>query len=262
MSNSLQNSNNYNINLKETSKYIFSKYINIINEYIKLFFENVKILDKTYYLYIFKKGLECISHIFNMLLLYTNNLEITKMYSEKSYYYYVEFISQIENTNNNFLQLNSKDASLFIYKKTIFDINNDIKKNFTLNINNKIKIKNCKLLINIYNSLILNNFNKYSNNLNDIINYLSKSMNKILNLYDNNENLYYDNIDIIYLFINKFMTNNTNYCKNICQYIDLLINKLKNLSKKEKIKNNIITIDYTIFDSYTPNKFIDYISDR
>ena len=37
-------------------------------------------------------------------------------------------MGQISEDNNSYLQLTSKDAMLFVYKKTIFDINTDFKK--------------------------------------------------------------------------------------------------------------------------------------
>ena len=37
-----------------------------------------------------------------------------------------------------YLQLNSKDAALFVYKKTLFELNNDYRKEFKLNSYSKI----------------------------------------------------------------------------------------------------------------------------
>ena len=76
------------------------------------------------------KGIESISHIFTFILLYTKNLELTVYHTKKSYLYYNEFINQINDENNSFLKLNSKDAILFIYKKSIFEINK--KKGFVI----------------------------------------------------------------------------------------------------------------------------------
>ena len=39
---------------------------------------------------------------------------------QKGYIYFIEFIGQISEDNHSFLQLNSKDASLFVYKKINF----------------------------------------------------------------------------------------------------------------------------------------------
>ena len=63
-----------------------------------------------------------LKHIFNTLLLYTKNLNLTVYHCKKAYLFYVEFITQIGDENHSFLQLNSKDAVIFLYKKTIFEI--------------------------------------------------------------------------------------------------------------------------------------------
>ena len=72
----------------------------------------------------------------------------------KSLCFYVEFIGQIGDDNHSFLQLNSNDASLFVYKKTIFDINNEYRKNFVLTEEDKKKNDIFYLSINIYNYIL------------------------------------------------------------------------------------------------------------
>ena len=62
--------------------------------------------------------------------MYTKNLDLTVYHCKKAYLFYVEFIGQIGDDNNSYLQLNSKDATLFVYKKTIFEINNEYRKQF------------------------------------------------------------------------------------------------------------------------------------
>jgi hypothetical protein len=66
----------------------------------------------------------------------------------------VEFIGQIGDDNHSFLQLNSKDASLFVYKKTIFNINNEYRKEFASMIDVNIVTNNVGYLIKIYNKMI------------------------------------------------------------------------------------------------------------
>ena len=140
---SLCNLANYKSKLSSSLQTIFANYGEIVSNYINLFYECIKIENKDYFYYLFKNGLTSITHIFNMLLLYTNNLELTQSYCQNSLFYYVEFISQIDNINHSFLELNGKDASLFIYKKSIFEINNDIKKN--ANIKNLLNGKEDKI---------------------------------------------------------------------------------------------------------------------
>ena len=63
-----------------------------------------------------------------MIFYYTKNLDLTFYHTQKAYFFYIEFIEQIYDDNVTFLRLSSRDALMFVYKKTIFDINNDHKK--------------------------------------------------------------------------------------------------------------------------------------
>ena len=218
---SLCNLANYKSKLSSSLQSIFANYGEIVSNYINLFYECIKIENKDYFYYLFKNGLMSITHIFNMLLLYTNNLELTQSYCQNSLFYYVEFISQIDNINHSFLELNGKDASLFIYKKSIFEINNDIKKN--ANIKNNIKITNAKLLTNIYVKLIeiiynnkftrcissenssLDNLMKIQASLTEIIND-KKSLNekKLLDDKKKNEIVINNKLVIIDKFVDYF----------------------------------------------------------
>ena len=116
---SLYNIENYNTNLNVTANDILNKYNLLITEYFKL---NIKGIKE------WTRGLETISHVFEIMLYYTKNLELTYYHSQKAFYFYGEFISQIIEDPNNYLQLSSKDATLFVYKKTIFEINAQIQK--------------------------------------------------------------------------------------------------------------------------------------
>lgn len=122
---SLQINSNYNESVNCEVSDIKHKYLFIINDYLN----NIKINKKENTNFIILRGVETITHVFNMILYFTKNLEITHFYSEKSFYLYIEFINQITDDNNKFLQLCSRDASIYVYKKTIFDINNKYRKN-------------------------------------------------------------------------------------------------------------------------------------
>jgi hypothetical protein len=95
---------------------------------MRLISEKINIKNKQYYIFIFERGIETLIHIFSMIFYYTKNLELTFYHSQKAYYFYIEFIEQISDDNITFLQLSSRDALMFVYKKTIFEINNDHKK--------------------------------------------------------------------------------------------------------------------------------------
>lgn len=146
---------NYNQQLLNDPEEIVLNYFNILKEYLFHAGENIIMQDYSYYIFIVKRGLDCIKHIFNILLLYTNNLDLVVYHCKKSYLYYIEFISQIGNENHTYLQLNSKDAALFVYKKTVFDINNEKRSNFTLSDKNKEKLDYLSTFCEIVNEIVL-----------------------------------------------------------------------------------------------------------
>ena len=131
----ISNTENYNrdFEFNDTKTYV-ERYIELINEYMLYVVENMIIQDDTYLLFLIRRGVETIMHCFKFLLMYTKNLELTVYQCKKALYYYIEFIGQISDValHHSYLQLNSKDATLFVYKKTIYDINNIYRKNFTL----------------------------------------------------------------------------------------------------------------------------------
>jgi len=125
----LTNIENYKIMVSSSLNEILNKYILVIVNYMKLFSEKINIKKYNYYKFIFTRGLDTITNVFKILLLFTKNIELTYYHSQKAFYFYIEFIEQISNDQNTFLQLSSREACMFVYKKTIFEINNDFKKN-------------------------------------------------------------------------------------------------------------------------------------
>ncbi len=70
-------------------------------------------------------GIETIECIFLMLLLKTKNLQLVVQNSENTIFYFFEFIEQMSRPHTELhalLNLTLVDAKLFVYKKTLFDI--------------------------------------------------------------------------------------------------------------------------------------------
>jgi len=124
----LSNVDNYKKNIHHTGQEILNKFTDIIIDYMRIMTEKITMKKKSYYLFIFERGIETLIHVFSMIYFYTKNLELTFYHSQKAYYFYIEFIEQISDDNVTFLQLSSRDAVLFVYKKTIYEINNEYKK--------------------------------------------------------------------------------------------------------------------------------------
>lgn len=129
---SLHNADNYlealssNNHAKNTD--ILNKYKTLVIEYLQFILENMNCKSDELYKYIILRGLTTITHVFQLIFLNTKNLNLSYFHSQKAFYYYVEFIGQITGEENTFLQLTSKDAIMFVYKKTIFEIHNDFRK--------------------------------------------------------------------------------------------------------------------------------------
>ena len=128
---SLGNLDNYNTNFDYKAEEVIDKYILLINEFLKFILEKIKIKNKNYSKFIIIRGYETITNIFNIILYCTKNLHLTIYHCQKAYYYYVEFIEQISNVDHIVLQLNSRDATTYVYKKTLSELNHDSKKYLT-----------------------------------------------------------------------------------------------------------------------------------
>uniref|UniRef100_A0A6C0AX57 Uncharacterized protein n=1 Tax=viral metagenome TaxID=1070528 RepID=A0A6C0AX57_9ZZZZ len=257
--NNIQNTDNYNKKFQDLPNIIFIKYITLINDYLKHCLDNIFIQNQTYYIYIIKKGITTINNVFKLLLMYTKNLEITYTNCQKSYVYYIEFIGQIGEDNNSFLQLNSKDATLFVYKKTIFDINNDVRKDYISdNLSNQL-LGEVDSLIEIYNTILYKLINQNSIiNIIKIINTdLQNVMQKLIKIYleknTSNGDIISNKIQAILIFSINFKQN------NLIDYLDIFIKKLK----KKNIVNIQLLKQYLLQDelyhNISPVKYINNI---
>jgi hypothetical protein len=119
----LTNPENYKKELDYDLSEVTNKYAQLINEYIHFIYENIKIKNKSFVKFIIIRGLDTITHVFNYILYFTKNLDVTYYHCQKSFYFYIEFVGQIMEEDKIFLQLTTRDATMYVYKKTIFDIN-------------------------------------------------------------------------------------------------------------------------------------------
>lgn len=124
----LSNLDNYKDKITCSMQEILVKFVSVISEYVRFISEKITMKNKEYYRYIFERGLYSIIHVFNIIFYHTNNLDLSIYHCNKAYYFYIEFIEQIADDNVTFLKLSSKDAVMFVYKRTIFEINNDIRR--------------------------------------------------------------------------------------------------------------------------------------
>jgi hypothetical protein len=240
--NNLNNIENYKTELDSNEHILFIKYIGLIHELIECSANNICIQKSEYLKYVLMKGIKNVFYIFNFLLLYTKNLELTIYHTQKAILYFIEFIGQIGDDNHSFLKLNTKDASLFIYKKTIFEVNNDFRKSYEESEETKTKMEMLHLYIEIYNNIMLKfieNFDFQSNTLEDLQNITFTKLYKIVEsliqlpiIFKNSNEKIKDKITEYNTFVNNI---------NICYSLPVIS------------KNYLNLINYTIKKGYQIN---------
>jgi len=272
--NVLNNIENYNKEIDAAEHILFLKYIGLIHEFIEYSADNIFIQKTDYLKYILITGIKNILYIFNFLILYTKNLDLTIYHTQKSILYYIEFIGQIGDDNHSFLKLNTKDATLFIYKKTIFEINNDFRKTYDETEETKIKMKNLHLYIDCYNNIIINTINYYDLKTDDLKELQKITFTKIYKIVESLIQLPLTYKDESYKITNKlediqYLINifNNNYSYNCIHtnYLYLIEYFIKKSSKKNidniKIKNKLDMSNIeSILENYSVCKIYNYLT--
>lgn len=248
----LYNMANYKSCIENSILEILNKYIEVIIEYMRFISEKIMMKNKSYYRFIFERGVETISHVFSVIFYYTKNLELTFYHSQKAYYFYIEFIEQISDDNVTFLQLSSRDAILFVYKKTIFDLNNEFRKNIQELTTEDKKImmqldSHTYIYKNIIKFIICHNDFKYEKKM-DYINKCCDSIEFIsitLNQASNKIKVNY--MDCLYLFITLLADKKI----DILDFFRVLDEFIKKIISKKKFDEKVIK--NKIFDSEINN---------
>ena len=249
---SLDKSNNYNKLIKDQNKCLLS-FIKTINITLKYINDNSKVkINKKY---IILRGLETFINVYKIVLLYTKNIKLIEEHCKRSVFYYVEFVGQIKLDTNLYLQLNSKDATIFVYKKTIFKLEN--KYSTELSADEKQFFSTLNLLIEFY-TLIFKHciksedystdiFFKYINLLEGIIK--KKRIDILKNLYEFVKLIRHLDINKIMKFSKKFINKNKklinkNFKTKILNFIQTTqINKFIEQEKINLLINHLF-VDY------------------
>jgi hypothetical protein len=156
---SLNNSNNYNYELGNSSVDIFKIFGDIINSYITGFNKSTSIQviytkNITLYHYLYDKGIDTIAHIFKILLINTKNIDLVKYYCIKSINYYIEFIEQNNTQADD--KIKYTHASVFSYVNTIYKLNKSYRKTSVNILDEEWSIfKNIELMISLYSKQIV-----------------------------------------------------------------------------------------------------------
>lgn len=254
----LYNISNYNSNIENSVSEILTSFVSVILEYMRFISEKVSIQNKTYYKFIIQRGIETLIHIFSFIFYYTKNLELTSYHTQKAYYFYIEFIEQMSDDNVVFLKLSSRDAILFVYKKTIYDINNEYKKNMKeCSLEEKNMLSIIDSYIEIYKNIIQFTINNYEFMYDNKVSYINNCCNNILTISETLIKTKYKNniVNSLELFINVLVNKQLNVTE-FFNVVDLFIKKIQIKKKIDEIsiRDKIYSAD---INTYLENKDFD-----
>ena len=232
---------------------IMAEYKEIIGGYLIHISESITLHNKDYYEYIVGRGLDTLKHCFNLLLLYTKNISVVSQYCKRALCYYVEFIGQIAQDSNSYLELNAKDATLFVYKKTIFEIDTEYRKNYISKVEEAPFFELIAVNTEIYNNLLFNNLHlRFKVDVGgkvDMGNIVQKSTTSFDKLYNKNTSIE-DNI-----IQNKSIESFINIIHSQVPSVEKYVELCHTFIKKGKKKNITIAMirDCFYMEEYMPN---------
>ena len=217
----------------------FIKYVTLINDFINYAVNNLPMDSPETFKTNIHKGIQAITHIFKILLIYSNNINHTIDTTQKCFFYYVEFVTQISNSNDH-IQLSLNDAIIFLYKKSIFVYEEDNKELDKSKISAYNISFNLQKLIDIHNELIyyyISAFEKHNCSFNNFTKNIYLFTENIISVNTIN------NIHNIHQFITYSKINNINFV-TIINTINQLIKYLnENYIDSTNVFKNLIKIN-------------------
>lgn len=179
----VKNCDLYNETIENSLFDVCLKVVDITNYYILYSFEGSFKDTK-----ITQKGIDVILNVFSMILLYTKNLELAIEYTNNSIYYFIEYVTQIstKNTEFVFVNLTIKDAILYVYRKSIFEINDNHKRNFKCDPDETLYFEIVNSFIKTYTVILkdfISNKNYIKSDIEDIKNHIYKINSYILTFF-------------------------------------------------------------------------------
>jgi len=242
---SLNSSENYKKELDTDITNVVKKISELFLDYFKYIIENIKLKKNNLSRFIITRGLDTLIHVFKNVFFYTRNIELTYFHCQKSFYFYVEFVSQISDDEKMFLQLSSRDATTYVYKKTIFEINNELKKNNeVISDSTRLKIEIIDDYIYIYKAYLYKLINgEFTNNQHlSIIETIFEKLNNISNksnikLFNKFTEKLYHKIDDNDKFFNIKLCITKKFIKNPNLFLNFN-NKLLNEEFNDRLNEN------------------------
>jgi len=206
--------------------------------------------------FIINTGLDIFYNIFFILINYTNNIKVTLFLIQRAIILYIEFITISNNrilAKDFYYNPKISDAIIFVYKKTLGDLNISSIKKYN---NNFYIVKSASKIILklLYQTYIYNNsFEDENIILNGILFHFKDLFYKLFNNTNNNLKLIKLMNDKIISFINHEIYSNNSIKYNFYNTIyslKIILNNLLLILKQYKIKQNPNDFFINIFEKY------------
>ena len=238
MQNEIVNSpveNKFKIHGDKINKY-FIKYVTLINDFLNYACNNLNTDNTEVLKHNIQKGIQALTHIFKIILIRSDDINHTIDITQKCFFYYVEFVTQITNSNDH-IQLSLNDAIIFLYKKSIFqyDDKENAENSFDFSNNTSYIISSdLQKLIEVHNELVYYYINVFENH-----NYSFNDFTKSIYLFTENIITVHtiNNINGIHNFIKYFKFNKINFTI----IINLLTVFIKHINGKYVNSDSIFT---------------------
>jgi hypothetical protein len=227
---SLHNIDNYKKELDTEITDVVQKISQLFIDYFKFITENIKLKKSTFSRFIIIRGLDTIINVFNYILLYTKNIDLVYFHCQKAFYFYVEFVGQISEDEKMFLQLTSRDATTYVYKKTIFEITPEIKKNNEeVSDYTRLKLDIINIYIDLYKTLLFKIINDDFTNVKNLenIEFIYKKLNGLTN--KSKLKLLNEIVELLF-----YRIDNSEYFFDVCVLL------VKKFTKNQEVINNCL----------------------
>ena len=254
----LDNSVNYNYVLPNTIVDCFKTYVEIINAYM-VQYKSIQTPNKTLYAYLLDKGICTINHIFKLMLLYTKNLDLTNHYCRQTINYYVEFIEQnMQHEDNDKIDYNN--ASRFSYSKTIYKLIKPFRKTSYNELDDNsaellsmVEVKELELysivnkLMEVHSKMVV--YSKMVVLNESISNTVAQQLFNLVN----NELQLREKLDVLLAFIHNFPLKEEaalKYIYCLCEHLHYDLPSTLNIIKKLSSTENKIRLQTDLVDAY------------
>lgn len=251
-----------------TSAEMLSTFDTLTCNYLLLIEEHYKRHNKEFGDYILLKGHNMLCSVFELTLLYTNNLLITCNTIQRSVLLFCEFVSQINQDKYNYLRLSIRDAVLFVYKKTIYRLNMEHSCLLTSTEQglerHRLLDKHHTLISGIIKNLLDSNFINRDDGLTALSKRIQKLDKKLLSIcfYVEQDYVLQQVVHIIIEVFNTISRGNREIEQNNSRF-DIyyeatikIISFLKNCINK---KNNILDIAFKIQNRLYSSEFLHFL---